>query len=70
MRCGYASILDIDVPVYQGCGQAMIRERVTSPEIHGESGLDGPVFCTVEPQCREGACSQLPDQDADGIRRG
>ena len=39
--------LDIDVPVYQGCGQAMIRERVTSPEIHGESGLDGPVFAPL-----------------------
>ena len=39
--------LDIDVPVYQGCGQAMIRERVTSPEIHGESGLDGPVFAPM-----------------------
>ena len=39
--------LNIDVPVYQGCGQAMIRERVTSPEIHGESGLDGPVFAPL-----------------------
>lgn len=39
--------LGIDVPVYQGCGQAMIRNRVISDEIHGETGLDGPVFAPL-----------------------
>ena len=29
--------LDIDVPVYQGCGQAMIRERVTSRRSTGKA---------------------------------
>lgn len=37
--------LDLDVPVYKGCGQPMIRDKqVVAPEIHGESGLDGPQF--------------------------
>jgi ribosylpyrimidine nucleosidase len=37
--------LDLDVPVYKGCGQPMIRDKqVIAPEIHGESGLDGPQF--------------------------
>jgi len=36
--------LGLDVPVYEGCGLPMVKERVISPEIHGETGLDGPVF--------------------------
>ncbi|MCC8067599.1 MAG: nucleoside hydrolase [Clostridiales bacterium] len=36
--------LGLDVPVYQGCGQPMIIEKRNSPEIHGETGLDGPTF--------------------------
>lgn len=36
--------LDIDVPVYIGCGQPMIRKKITAGDIHGVSGLDGPVF--------------------------
>lgn len=36
--------LGLDVPVYAGCGQPMIREKMTAGDIHGESGLDGPVF--------------------------
>ena len=36
--------LGLDVPVYQGCGQPMVKEKLNSPEIHGETGLDGPVF--------------------------
>lgn len=37
--------LNIDVPVYKGCGQPMIRDKqIIAPEIHGESGLDGPIF--------------------------
>lgn len=36
--------LGIDVPVYAGCGQPMIREKIVAADIHGETGLDGPVF--------------------------
>lgn len=37
--------LGIDVPVYGGCSQPMIRDKqVIADDIHGESGLDGPVF--------------------------
>ena len=38
-------LLGIDVPVYKGCGMPMIRDKqVIAPDIHGESGLEGPVF--------------------------
>lgn len=40
--------LGIDVPVYAGCGQPMIREKIVAGDIHGESGLDGPVFPPLE----------------------
>lgn len=36
--------LGLEVPVYAGCGQPMIREKITAGDIHGKSGLDGPVF--------------------------
>lgn len=36
--------LSLDVPVYAGCSQPMIREKIIAADIHGESGLDGPVF--------------------------
>ncbi len=36
--------LGLDVPVYAGCGQPMIREKITAGDIHGATGLDGPVF--------------------------
>lgn len=39
-----AEWLGVDVPVYPGCGQPMIREKMVAGDIHGESGLDGPVF--------------------------
>lgn len=46
--------LDLSVPVYAGCGQPMIREKITAGDIHGETGLDGPVFepltRTLEPE--------------------
>jgi purine nucleosidase len=31
-----------DVPVARGAGQPLFRERLTAPDIHGESGMDGP----------------------------
>jgi len=42
--------LGLDVPVYKGCGQPMIREQLIAPSIHGESGLDGPQFDTLTKQ--------------------
>ena len=36
--------LGLDVPVYAGCGRPMIREKMVAADIHGETGLDGPVF--------------------------
>lgn len=32
------------VPVAAGCDGPLVRRRIASPEIHGESGLDGPAF--------------------------
>lgn len=40
--------LDLDVPVYQGCGQPMIRNKPeVAGDIHGETGLDGPTFAPL-----------------------
>ncbi len=39
--------LGLDLKVYKGCPQPMVREKQTSAEIHGESGLDGPVFAPL-----------------------
>lgn len=37
--------LGIDVPVCAGCGIPMVRlKQVVAADIHGKSGLDGPVF--------------------------
>lgn len=42
------SALSIDAPVYAGMDRPLLAELVTAARIHGESGLDGPVFgpCT------------------------
>lgn len=38
-------LLDIDTPVYAGCDRPMIRDKqVVAEDIHGESGLEGPIF--------------------------
>jgi inosine-uridine nucleoside N-ribohydrolase len=34
------------VPIAAGCDAPLLRPRIASPEIHGESGLDGPAFGT------------------------
>ena len=40
--------LDLDVPVFAGCSLPMVRERqVIADDIHGETGLDGPVFAPL-----------------------
>ena len=36
--------LGLDVPVYGGMPLPMVREQLVAGNVHGESGLDGPVF--------------------------
>ena len=37
--------LNLDIPVYKGCGRPMIRDKqIVAGDIHGETGLDGPKF--------------------------
>ena len=33
-----------DVPIYAGCDRPLVRPQIVAGEIHGSSGLDGPVF--------------------------
>ncbi len=33
-----------DVPVYAGCPGPLVREKIIAADIHGSTGLDGPVF--------------------------
>lgn len=33
-----------DVPVAKGAGQPLVRLRETAPDIHGDSGMDGPML--------------------------
>lgn len=40
--CSVAGIHE--VPIAAGCDAPLVRRRIASPEIHGESGLDGPAF--------------------------
>ena len=42
--------LDVDVPVYGGCGRPIVREKTIAGDIHGKTGLDGPVFPPLERQ--------------------
>ena len=44
--------LGIDVPVFGGMPLPLVREQFVAGDIHGESGLDGPVFepLTLKPQ--------------------
>lgn len=49
--------LDIDVPVYVGRKNPLLRKPMNAGDIHGESGLDGPVFSplTREPESLQAA---------------
>ena len=48
--------LGLDVPVAAGSGNAMVRNRLIAGDIHGETGLDGPVFeeLKLQPDKRHG----------------
>jgi ribosylpyrimidine nucleosidase len=39
--------LGIDVPVCAGYDRPMVRDQIIAANIHGESGLDGPVFAPL-----------------------
>ena len=39
--------LNLDVPVYAGMALPLIRKQVVAADIHGISGLDGPVFAPL-----------------------
>ena len=46
--------LGLDIPVYAGCGQPMIRDKqVIADDIHGETGLDGPVFAPLRKKAED-----------------
>ncbi len=36
--------LGLDIPVYAGCSEPMVRKKITAGDIHGKTGLDGPKF--------------------------
>lgn len=36
--------LELDTPIYAGMSLPLVREQIVAANIHGESGLDGPVF--------------------------
>jgi len=40
--------LGLNLPVYAGCDRPMIREKIIAADIHGETGLDGPVFAPLQ----------------------
>ncbi|MBQ2228658.1 MAG: nucleoside hydrolase, partial [Firmicutes bacterium] len=42
-----------DIPVYMGCKGPMVREKMTAADIHGETGLDGPVFPEITLKLQE-----------------
>ncbi|MDK2856448.1 MAG: ribosylpyrimidine nucleosidase [Bacillota bacterium] len=37
-----ATVAGIKVPIYAGLARPLVRDQVIAPNIHGESGLDGP----------------------------
>ena len=44
--------LNLDIPVYAGMPLPLVREQVVADNVHGESGLDGPVFSPLRTKLR------------------
>lgn len=42
--CNVVQWLEVNVPVYAGCAEPLLRKKITAGGIHGLTGLDGPVF--------------------------
>ncbi|MCL4434446.1 MAG: nucleoside hydrolase [Actinobacteria bacterium] len=62
--CAVATIAGLyDVPVVRGAGRPLLRELTTAGNIHGDSGLDGPlpIVPKVHPQAGV-ACDFIVDQ--------
>ncbi len=38
------TFLGAEIPVAMGCSKPLFRDLIIAPEVHGETGLDGPVF--------------------------
>lgn len=47
-------LLRLDVPVVQGARRPMVKESEIAPEIHGETGMDGPVLPDPQMQVTSG----------------
>lgn len=45
--------LNLDVPVYGGMSKPMFKEQVVADDVHGKSGLDGPVFDELTKKAEE-----------------
>ncbi len=45
--------LGLDVPVYGGMRLPLVREQYVADDVHGESGLDGPVFGELHKKAEE-----------------
>lgn len=39
-----ATVAGINVPIYAGLSRPLVRDQIIAADIHGSSGLDGPVF--------------------------
>ena len=47
-------LLGLDVPVVQGARRPMVKESEIAPEIHGETGMDGPILPDPQMQVTSG----------------
>lgn len=45
--------LGLDIPVYAGMALPLVREQVVAGNVHGETGLDGPVFEPLHTKAQE-----------------
>lgn len=39
-----AQLLDMDTEIYAGMSEPLVREQLVAGNVHGETGIDGPVF--------------------------
>ena len=62
-------LFDLDVPVHQGCDRPLVRPPVFAANIHGTSGLAGPVLpaLTRDPSTEHGVLALL---EASHLHRG
>ena len=44
--------LGLNIPIYAGMPLPLVREQVVAANVHGESGLDGPVFGPLQTQAQ------------------